>query len=151
MARATYTAVGVASPVTTAKTILTVLGTANFGVDLLGFEISADGAISTAVPVFWELCYLDGSTAGTAGSAITVRQEAGRVITAGFTSGANFSAEPTVLTQLYGDYLPAYNGLLVRDFQWNGTPDSAVSQGFALRVTAQSSVNLRGTFKFARC
>jgi hypothetical protein len=73
------------------------------------------------------------------------------VITAGFTSGANFSAEPTVLTQLYGDYLPAYNGLLVRDFQWNGTPDSAVSQGFALRVTAQSSVNLRGTFKFARC
>jgi len=150
LARAIYTAVGVASPVTTAKTILTVLGTANFGVDLRGFEISADGATSTAVPVFWELCTLSGATAGTAGSTITVLQESGRAITAGFTSGANFSAEPTVLAAIYGDYFPAFNGLVIRDFGFNEGPDNDVSKGFALRCTAAATVNLRATFRFAR-
>jgi len=150
MARATYTTVANATNLTTAKTVLSVLGTATFGVDLLGFEVSADGATSTATPVFWELCYLTAGTAGTS-TAGTVRQEAGRVITPGFTSGTNFTVEPTVLTTLYGDYLPAYNGLLVRDFQWNGTPDANLSEGFAIRVTAAAAVNLRATLKFARC
>lgn len=150
MAKAGYTATGVASPVTTAKTILTVLAPAQFGVDLRGFEISADGATSTAVPVFWELCSLSGATAGTAGTTITVAQEYGRAITAGFTSGSNFSAEPTVLVPLYADYFPAFNGLVIRDFPFNGGPDNDVSKGFALRCTASATVNLRATFRFER-
>jgi hypothetical protein len=153
MAKAGYVATGVASALSaaTAKTILTVLAPAQFGVDLRGFELSLDGATSTAVPVFWELCALDGSTAGTAGTTITVRQEYGRTITAGFTSGSNFSAEPTVLTALYSDYIPAFNGLVIRDFPFNGGPDGAVSTGFALRLTAPATVNARASFRFERC
>lgn len=150
MAKAGYTAsTGAAVAVTTVKTILTVLAPAQFGVDLRGFEISADGATSTAVPVFWELCALDGSTAGTL-TAGTVRQEYGRAVTPGFTTGYNATAEPTVLTVLYADYFPAFNGLVIRDFPFNGGPDNDVSKGFALRCTAAATVNLRATFRFER-
>jgi hypothetical protein len=151
VAKAGYTAsTGAAVAVTTVKSILSVLAPAQFGVDLRGFELSADGSTSTAVPVFWELCALDGTTAGTS-TAGTVRQEYGRVITPGFTTGYNFTAEPTVLTALYADYIPAFNGLVIRDFPFNGGPDNAVSAGFVLRCTAQASVNLRATFRFERC
>ena len=152
MAKAGYVATGAVSALAaaTAKTILTVLAPAQFGVDLRGFELSLDGATSTAVPVLWELCSLDGTTAGTS-TAGTVRQEYGRTITAGFTTGSNFTAEPTVLTALYSDYIPAFNGLVIRDFPFNGGPDSAVSQGFALRLTAPAVVNARATFRFERC
>lgn len=153
MAKAGYvttTTAAVALSAATAKTILSVLAPAQFGVDLRGFEISLDGATSTATPVLWELCALDGTTAGTS-SAATVRQEYGRTITAGFTSGSNFTVEPTVLTALYSDYVPAFNGLVIRDFPFNGGPDSAVSQGFALRLTAPAAVNARATLRFERC
>lgn len=152
MSKAGYVATGAVSALSaaTAKTILTVLAPAQFGVDLRGFELSLDGATSTATPVFWELCSLDGTTAGTS-TAGTVRQEFGRTITAGFTTGSNFTAEPTVLTALYSDYIPAFNGLVIRDFPFNGGPDSAVSQGFALRLTAPAAVNARASFRFERC
>ena len=151
MAKAGYTAsTGAAVAVTTAKTILSVLAPAQFGVDLRGFELSADGATSTAVPVFWELCSLSGATAGT-GTSGTINQEYGRAITAGFTTLYNYTAEPTVLAALYADYMPAFNGLVIRDFPFNGGPDNDVSKGFALRVTAAATVNLRATFRFERC
>jgi hypothetical protein len=151
MARAGYTAASPSCALTaaTAKTVLTVLAPATFGVDLIGFELSLDGSTSTAVPVLWELCSLDGSTAGTS-TAGTVRQESGRVITAGFTTGGNFTAEPTALTVLYNDFIPAFNGLAFRDFPFLSGPDSAVSQGFALRLTAPAAVNARASFRFAR-
>ena len=93
MAKAGYTTTttaAVALSAATPKTILSVLAPAQFGVDLRGFELSLDGATSTATPVFWELCSLDGTTGGTS-SAATVRQEYGRTITAGFSSGSNFT------------------------------------------------------------
>jgi hypothetical protein len=150
MAKAGYTAsTGAAVAVTTVKSILSVLAPAQFGVDLRGFEISADGATSTAVPVFWELCSLSGATAGTS-TAGTVNQEYGRAITPGFTTGYNFTAEPTVLVPIYADYFPAFNGLVIRDFPFNGGPDNDVSKGFVLRCTAAATVNLRATFRFER-
>ena len=152
MAKAGYSATAgaaVALSAATAKTILTVLAPAQFGVDLRGFTISLDGSTSTAAPVLWELCSLDGTTAGTS-TAGTVRQEYGRVITAGFTTGYNFTAEPTVLTVLDGDYIPAFNGVIIRDYPFNAGPDSAVSAGFALRLTAPASVNARAALRFER-
>ena len=153
MAKAGYTAssgAAVALSAATAKTILAVLAPAQFGVDLRGFEISLDGATSTAVPVLWELCTLSGATAGT-NTAGTVNQEYGRAITAGFTTAYNYTAEPTVLAAIYADYIPAFNGLVIRDFPFNGGPDNAVSTGFALRLTAPATVNARATFRFERC
>ena len=151
MAKAGYTATtGAAVATSTVKTILSVLAPAQFGVDLRGFEISADGATSTAVPVFWELCTLTGAGAGT-GTSGTVNQTYGRAITAGFTTLYNYTAEPTVLAPIYADYFPAFNGLVIRDFAFNAGPDNDVSKGFALRCTAAVSVNLRASFTFERC
>ena len=50
--RALYTAPGASSGLSaaTAKTILAVLAPAQFGVNWLRYEISFDGATSTAVP-----------------------------------------------------------------------------------------------------
>jgi hypothetical protein len=130
--------------------VLSVIAPGQFGVDLRGFEISLDGATSTAVPVLWELCTLSAATAGT-GTSGTVNQEYGRTITAGFTGLYNYTAEPTVLAAIYADYIPAFNGLVIRDFPFNGGPDNAVSTGFALRLTAPATVNARATFRFERC
>lgn len=152
MAKSGYSATAgaaVALSAATAKTILAVLAPAQFGVDLRGFTISLDGATSTATPVLWELCALDGTTAGTS-TAGTVRQDYGRPITAGFTTAYNYTAEPTVLTQLDADYIPAFNGLVIRDYPFNAGPDNDVSKGFALRLTAPATVNARAAFRFER-
>jgi len=157
MAKAGYTiatGAAVALSAATAKTVLAVLAPAQFGVDLRGFEISLDGATSTATPVLWELCTLSAatnSTPGTNNTTGTVTQEYGRSITAGFTGFYNSTSEPTVLAALYADYIPAFNGLVIRDFPFNGGPDNAVSTGFALRLTAPATVNARATFRFERC
>lgn len=153
MAKAGYSATtgaAVALAPATVKTVLTVLAPAQFGVDLRGFTVSLDGATSTATPVFWELCTLDGTTAGTSTGG-TVRQEYGRAVTAGFTTGYNFTAEPTTLVAVDGDYIPAFNGLVIRDWPFNAGPDNDVSKGFALRLTAPAIVNARATFRFERC
>lgn len=157
MAKAGYTTAtgaAVALSAATAKTVLAVLAPAQFGVDLRGFELSLDGATSTATPALWELCSLTAatnSTPGTGNSTGTVTQEYGRSVTAGFVSFYASTSEPTVLTPLYADYIPVFNGLVIRDFPFNGGPDSAVSQGFALRITAPATVNARATFRFERC
>ena len=151
MAKAGYScASGAVAVTSTPKTVLTVLAPAQFGVDLRGFTLSSDGATSTFTPLTWELCTLDGTTAGTS-TAGTVRQEYGRAITAGFSSGLNFTVEPTTLVAIDGDYLPSFNGLLVRDYPFNAGPDNDVSKGFALRITAPSAVNLRAVLRFERC
>jgi hypothetical protein len=157
MAKAGYTVAtgaAVALSAATAKTVLAVIAPAQFGVDLRGFELSLDGATSTAVPALWELCastFATNSTPGTGNTTATVNQEYGRSITAGFTGFYASTSEPTVLTPLYADYIPVFNGLVIRDFPFNGGPDSPVSNGFVLRVTAPAAVNARATFRFERC
>src|SRR5215203_4866506 len=100
MAKAGYsvtTGAAVALSAATAKTVLAVLAPAQFGVDLRGFTLSLDGATSTAVPAFWELCTLTGasnSTPGTGNSTGTVLQEYGRTITPGFVSFYASTSEP---------------------------------------------------------
>ena len=41
-----------------------------------------------------------------------------------------------MLAAIYADYILAFNGLVIRDFPFNGGPDNAVSTGFALRLGA---------------
>jgi hypothetical protein len=157
MAKAGYSAAtgaAVALSAATAKTILYVLAPAQFGVDLRSFTISLDGATSTATPVLWELCTdtaATNSTPGTGSTTGTVIQEYGRAVTAGFTTAYNCTSEPTVLAAIDADYIPAFNGLVIRDFPFNGGPDNDVSKGFALRLTAPATVNARATFRFERC
>lgn len=159
MARAQYT-VATSSPVAlsaaTARTCLAVLAPAQFGVDLLKFSIGFDGTTSSAVPVLWELCTLTAATNSTPGTNNTTEsgniiQISGRSITTGFTAFSASTSEPTVLTAIRKNLLTPTGGLLMYDFPLGDSPDCAVSNGFALRLTAPASVNVRCEFQFARC
>jgi hypothetical protein len=150
MAKAGYSAAtGAAVATGTAlKTILSVIAPAQFGVDLKKFRIAFNGITAAAVPVLVELWKFGTDGTGTSG---TVNQVYGPSITAGFTTKYNYTAEPTSLTGPLDSWLltPA-GGLVIYDFPLGDTPDTAVSQGFALRTTAPADVNCRATLWFER-
>lgn len=148
------TGAAVALSAATPKTVLAVLAPAQFGVDLVGYEISFDGVTASNAPVLIEICQLtaaSNSTPGTGNTTGTVNQVAGRTITAGFTGFYNCTSEPTVLTPIDSFTITPNGGTIVRDYQAPNTPDTPVSQGIALRLTAPAAVNARATLFFERC
>jgi hypothetical protein len=158
MAKAGYvvkTGAAVGLVAATAKTVLMVLAPAQFGIDLKKVRIAFDGVTATAVPVYIEIVSstnATNSTPGTGNTTATVNQVYGRTITAGFTAFYNSSAEPTVLTSI--DEVPLLDpnkGLFVYDWPLGDTPDSAVSAGLGLRMTAPAAVNVRAALYFERC
>jgi hypothetical protein len=153
MPKAGYTATSgsVALAAATAKTVLNIIAPSQFGIDLRNYEISFDGVTAANVPVLCEICSSTQAGAGTTGSTPTVNQGYGRAITAGFTAGAAYSAEPTVLTVLDAFTLSPNGGVVLRDFPPNEGYDQDVSKGLAVRLTAPATVNGRVTMKFERC
>lgn len=157
MAKAGYSAItggAVALAAATAKTVLFVVAPAQFGLDLKKWRVSFDGVTASAVPVLVELCSLTAatnSTAGTGNTTVTIQQIYGRSITTGFASGYNCTSEPTVLTAVESTLLTPNGGVIFYDYPLGDTPDSAVSQGFALRCTAPAIVNVRASMTFERC
>lgn len=137
----------------TAKTVLGVKAHANSGLVITGFEISFDGVSASAVPVLVELCYATWATnsPGTNSTSTTPRQSAGRVMTAGFTSGKTWTAEPTVLTVLRDRLIRPDGSLLIYDFPLGKEFDCALAEGFAFRCTAPAAVNVRGVATVQRC
>lgn len=157
MASAGYTiqtGAAVALSAATAKTILFITGTSGFGVDLKKVRVGFDGVTASAVPVLVELCYstaASNSTPGTGNTTATVNQVYGRSITAGFVGGYACTSEPTVLTVIDHMLLTPNGGLVIYDWPLGDSPDSAVSNGFAIRCTAPATVNVRGSMWFERC
>lgn len=156
MAKAGYSAPAaatVALAAATAKSVIGVAAPAQFGVDLVKYRLGFDGATSTAVPVQVEICYATFATngPGTNSTSITPQQVYGRSITAGFTAAANWTAEPTVLTVIDAFSVAAFNGLVIYDAPFGSSVDSAVSNGFVIRLTAPAIVNVRPTIWFERC
>lgn len=153
MTKAGYTlqtAAAVALVAATAKSVLSVIAPAQFGVDLQKVRVSFDGVTASAVPVFCEICTSTQAGAGTSGTAVTVQQIYGRAITAGFTGGSNFSAEPTTLTAIDSFLLDPNKGLVIYDWGAGTTPDTAVSNAMVLRCTAPAAVNIRASMWFER-
>jgi len=155
MAKARYTIPGTASSITanTAKSIVSAVAPAQFGLDLVGFELSFEGATSTAKPARWELCTSTQATAGTSTS-VTPVQVSGRTITSGITGATNFTVEPTALTPVLADYAPVFNGLLKVEFALGAGYDCAVSNGWVLRITTaagEATVNANGSLIVERC
>lgn len=159
MAKAGYsvsTSADVALVAATPKTVLYVLGTAAFGVDLRGFEIAFDGVTTTDKPVLVEICTDTGATNSTPGTASTsetgnIVQIYGRSIVTGFIAASACTSEPTVLTQWKLLRITPNGGTYDYDWPLGETPDSAVSQGFAIRCTAPTSaVNVRASVRFER-
>lgn len=149
---ATNTEGAVALSAAAAKSVLGVSAPAQFGVDLKKFRVGFDGVTASAVPVLIELCYATFATngPGTNSTATTVDQVYGRTITAGFTGGRNWTTEPTVLTPIDEWLLTPAGGLVIYDFPLGDTPDTAVSNGFVLRLNAPAAVNVRATLFFER-
>lgn len=155
MAKAGYvtsTEGAVALAAGTAKSVLGVSSPGTFGCDLKKLRVAFDGVTASAVPALVELCYATFATnvPGTASTSTTVDQVYGRVITAGFTAAKNWTTEPTVLTPLDEWLLTPAGGLVIYDFPLGDTPDSAVSNGFVLRLNAPAVVNVRASFWFER-
>lgn len=159
MSRAVYqvrTTAQVALTAVTARTVLAVVAPSTFGVDLLGFSLGFDGVTPTDKPVVWELCSLtavSNSTPGTNNTSESVVQEGGRSIVAGFVAFSGSTTEPTVLTVVKSGLLSPNGGYYEYEFPFDASPDSPVSQGFALRCTTPSgsgAVNCRAGFRFAR-
>jgi hypothetical protein len=145
---------GVALVAATAKSILTVIAPAQFGIDLTKIRIGFDGVTASAVPVMVELCdntLATNSTPGTNNTTGTVVQAYGRSITAGFTAFYNSTTEPTVLSTFDRWTLTPNGGLVIYDWPLGSTHDTAVSAGVTVRCNAPAAVNVTGTVWFERC
>lgn len=142
----------VALAAATAKTVLGVKAHANSGIQVVGFKVEFDGVTASAVPVLVELCYATFATnsPGTNSTSTTPRQRAGRVLTVGATAGKNWTAEPTVLTVTQDFLLTPNGGVLFYDFPLGTEPDSALAEGYALRLTAPAVVNVRALLSVTR-
>lgn len=143
----------VALSAATAKSVIGVSATADFGVDLILARFSFDGVTASAIPVLCELCYATFATngPGTNSSSLTVVQTYGRVLAAGATAAKTWTSEPTVLTTIDEQLLTPAGGLEVYDFPLGNSFDSAFSQGFVMRFTAPAAVNVRATIGWERC
>ena len=148
----TNTEGAVALAVATAKTVIGVKGNAAFGVDLLGYRVGFDGVTASAVPVVVEICYCTWATngPGTNSTSTTIDTQYGRVVTSGFTAAKGWTVEPTVITPLDEWLLTPNGGLVIKDLPRDRTPDSAVAEGFCLRLTAPAIVNVRASMFFER-
>lgn len=142
----------VALSAATAKTIAGVKAHANSGLQVKSFGVSFDGVAASEVPVLVELCHATFATnaPGSNSTSTTPRQNYGRALTAGFTSGKNWSAEPTVLTVIKELLLSPNGGVLEYQFPLGQEPDCALGEGFAIRCTAPATVNVRGTIVVER-
>jgi hypothetical protein len=149
--KAGYTAevgAAVALAPATAKTVLSVIAPAQFGVDLVGFRLGFDGVTAANTPVVVEIVTWTTDGTGTSG---TVVQAYGRSITAGFTTKYNYTVEPTTPTAVDRYSLTPNGGAIVYDYPRDRTPDCAVSNLIGIRLTAAQAVNCNATMVFERC
>lgn len=155
MAKAGYsitTGGAVTLTATTPKTVLAVKAPSGSGIDLKKFRVGFNGTSASATPVLVELCYVTYATAGTSTDvSSSIKQAYGRAITVGATAAKTYTAEPTALTVLEEFLLTPNGGLVFYDWPLGDTPDSAVSEGFALRCTAPAGVDVRAGLAWERC
>jgi len=147
MSRALYVVdtqtAAVALVATTAKTVVSATGGADYGLQLCKYRISFDGVTASAVPVFCEIVVITGAT-GTA-TPQTPIQTQGKVMAAtNMVGNVNYSAEPTVTAVVDSFDLTPNSGTLVYDWQYGDEPDTGFTSGFGLRCTAPAAVNFRG-------
>jgi hypothetical protein len=143
---------GARSLTTGAKSLLGVKAHANSGLQVVGFRIGFIGVTASEVPASIELCYCTWATnsPGTNSTSTTPRQRSGRVLTAGFTSGTLWTAEPTTVTPLLEFPLTPNGGLVIEGVALSTEPDCALAEGFVIRVNTTATVSARGTISVTR-
>jgi hypothetical protein len=139
----------------TAKTIFGIKADAGHAIDLLGLAFSLDGIAAAEKPVLVEFCYctFGANPPGTASTAVTVDQEAGRANAETFAVAKNWTTEPTTINPLRPLDCDPYKFYYEKDHPLGESPDSAVAEGFAIRMTIPSggaAVNARVWARWAR-
>lgn len=140
------------------KVVFGIKADTGHAIDLLGLAFSIDQATPTAADkmVLVEFCYCTWTTQapGTLSTAVTVDQESGPRVAETFSAAKDWSStQPTTLTSLRPFDCDPYKFTYDRDFPLGEGPDSAVIEGFALKVTnpaANQSVNVRAVMRWAR-
>lgn len=143
----------VALSAATAKTVIGAKAHANSGLLWTKYRLAFDGVTASAVPVLVEEVYCTFATnaPGTNSTSITPVQILGRVLTAGFTAAYNWTAEPTVITVMNSYLLTPNSGTLFYDVPLATEVDTALGEGFGIRLTAPATVNARATLYVSRC
>lgn len=145
----------VALVATTAKSVLGWRAGASFALMLKMISITFDqsgSAAPTNEPVLVELCTCTFATnaPGTNSTSETPAQWNGRVLTHGTTAASNWTAEPTVLT-VEDEWLIHPQSGMKEYYPLGDEPDTALNEGFVLRVTAPNAVNCRPAMRAIRC
>lgn len=137
----------VALAAATAKTVIGAKAGSAVGLQWSGYTIAFDGVTASAVPVTVEFgyCTFGANGPGTNSTGTTERQKNGRVIAADWTGGRNWTTEPTTITVIGEGLLTPNGGLVIYDDPLGKEADSAVSEGFVIRLTAAAIVNVRAT------
>lgn len=141
---------------TSAKSVLGVRAGAAFGVQLKHYEVGFSNVTASEGPVYVEVCYCTFATNATPGTNNTsessnIRQQYGRVLANGMTAMSAWTAEPTALTTIDDFWLDPNKGLIVYDYLLGQEPDTALNEGFVLRMTAATGTpNTRASLKVER-
>src|SRR6266404_1688769 len=99
----------VALAAATAKTVLSLIPPASFGLRLVEYTVSFDGVTAAAAPVLVEVVQSTQAGAGTpSGGPPTPVQYMGRTIAHGITVAHGYAAEPTVLTPIDQNWIDPY-------------------------------------------
>ncbi len=136
-----------------AKTVCGVKAHANSGLMLVGYKVEFDGVTASAIPALIEIgyCTWGANSPGTNSTSTTPRQRSGRVLTAGFTAGKTWTTEPTTITVGHDFLLTPNGGTWMYDFAPGTEFDSALAEGFVMRINAPANVNVRGVLSVSRC
>jgi len=147
-----FTEAAVALAAATAKSIIGAKAHANSGLQLKSFEVAFDGVTAAGVPVLVEVMYATFATnsPGTASTSGTVRQQYGRLLTAGFTCAYAWTTEPTVLTPIKRFTLAPDKGIIAYQWPLGQEPDSALAEGFVIRCNAPAIVNANASMVLER-
>jgi hypothetical protein len=130
----------------TAKTVISVLGSATDTICLKRVRISFASVTATDVPALVEIGIT--SSAGTV-TAFTPVQIVGSTLASSATAGYNASAEPTYNRIFESLYVPVNNGLVDWFYPLGEEPQCDISQGLGIRITAPQAQNVYATLVYS--
>ena len=145
----TVNSAAVALAAATVQTCLSVIAPAGHGLAMTEFSVTFDGVTNSAIPALVEICQSTQAGAGTSGQAVTPvqvrgRSSAGQAPTAGAAFGAT---PPSVLTAVWADFVPVFNGFVSISFTDGHEIECDSSAGtikaLVIRITAPAVVNVR--------
>jgi len=144
----------VALSAATVKTVLGFRAGSAFALILKMVSVSFDqsgASAPTNEPILIELgtCTFATNAPGTNSTSETPIQYNGRVLTHGTTAASNWTTEPTAITVI-DEYLVHPQSGLKEYFPLGDEPDTALNDGFILRITAPNAVNCRPAMRACR-